>query len=112
MTDYNVVYTSEEEKNRWRNERWERDGVSNLLSKDGFTFKSHGRSGYIYYTEQGTLIEIYVEMSGVKEYDMSVYFDENLERFPNRTILNEDEKEIMRGKLLAWLDHKGIRNDL
>ena len=112
MTDFNVIQTLEEEKNRWRIERWERDGVSKLLSKDGFTFKPDGRSGYIYYTEQGTLVEIYVEMSGVKEYDMLIYFDESLERFPNRSILNEYEKEVMRSKLLAWFDLKGIRSDL
>jgi hypothetical protein len=112
MTDFHVVHFSEVDKNRWRNERWERDGVLNLLNKDGFKLIPDGRSGYIYYIEQGILIEVYVEMSGVKEYDMLVYFDEKLERFPNGSFLNKEEREIFKMKLLAWLNEKRIRSDL
>ncbi len=101
-----------EEENRWRNERWERHGILKLLQKEGFTFIPDGRSGYIYCIEQGDLVEIYVEMSGVKEYDMLVYFDEKLVRFPVGNVLSEYEREMLKNKLLAWLDKKGIRSDL
>ncbi|WP_343532976.1 hypothetical protein [Pedobacter sp.] len=112
MVDFDSTLFSEENRDKWRNERWEKHGILKLLRKDGFTFKSDGRSGYIYYIEQGTLVEIYVEMSGVKRYDMLVYFDEKLKRFPSESILNNDEKEILKEKLLSWFEKKGIKSDL
>ena len=105
-------HVSEEDKNRWQKDRWTKDNISKLLQKDGFTLKLHGRSGFIYFVERNTFVELYVEISGVAEYDLLIYFEKEIERYPNRILLEQEEKSRLKTELIKWLKEKKIKSDL
>jgi hypothetical protein len=104
---------SEEQREIWNSERWKKDNVTNLLAKDGFHIKDHGRSGSIYYIEQGKMCEIYFEISGVPQYDIVISFD-GLRSWslPQVAPLIPDKIKSIEIELISWLKKKRIKNDL
>ena len=96
----------------WQKKRWKKDNVAKILQNDGFVFKPDGRSGMIYFTESVKLCEIYVEISGVRDYDMLVYFDHLDWTLPEKKRLTKEEEKVLKGKLEIWLNENKIRTDL
>lgn len=107
------THISEDQKRIWDNERWKRDDVSRLLAKDGFHIMNHGRSGSIYYIEEGKMCEVYFEISGVPNYDITISFDQ-LQNWslPQVSSLDPDKKKLIKTELISWLKKESIRNDL
>lgn len=107
------THISEEQKQIWDNERWEKDNVIKLLTKEGFHIKSHGRSGSIYYIEQGKMCEVYFEISGVPQYDILPAFSQlKTWKLPNKIPLTKDEKNRIEKELIIWLKDQNIKADI
>ena len=81
--------------------------------KEGFTFKSSGRCGYIYFKEAGRLIEFNWEMSGVPQYDVLLWPEEVKEWiYPERVAVPEEKQRTILLALKTWLGKEGIESDL
>lgn len=106
-------YTAEIVKDKWKNERRDKDKLNDLLKKNGFYIKYHGRGGMIYYIDNGKVLEIDFEMSAVKQYDLLLNFD-NLKSWsiPKDEPFAFKEQSAIREKLLEWLKSKRIKSDL
>ena len=103
----------QEQIDQWQIERWKKDKVNKLIQKDGFYLKSIGRSGTIYFVDNNQLCELDIEISGVKEFDFIIYFEQLKEwELPNKKIMLENEKETIRERLLIWLEKEKIKADL
>ncbi|AEW00139.1 hypothetical protein Niako_3845 [Niastella koreensis GR20-10] len=100
-------------EDKWTNERHKKDNLDKLLKQDGFYLKSYGRAGTIYYIDNGRVLEISFEMSGVPQYDLLLFFD-NIETWsiPKGEPLNMNDKTKIREQLLEWLKAKPIKTDL
>jgi len=102
-----------EQIDQWQIERWKKDKVNKLIQKDGFYLKPNGRSGTIYFVDNNQLCELGIEISGVKEFDIIIYFEQLIEwKLPNKKIMLENEKETIRERLLIWLKKEKIKADL
>lgn len=100
-------------RDRWTSERHQRDQVNKLIKQNGFHLKSQGRDGTIYYVNNGKLLEIYFEMSGVPEYDLLLSFDSIKSwAIPKNEDLSLTQKKEIRKLLLEWLKESQIRSDL
>jgi hypothetical protein len=103
----------QEQIDQWQIERWKKDKVNKLIQKDGFYLKPNGRSGTIYFVDNNQLCELGIEISGVKEFDIIIYFEQLIEwKLPNKKIILENEKETIRERLLIWLKKEKIKADL
>jgi hypothetical protein len=101
------------EIDKWQIDRWKKDKVNKLIQKDGFYLKEDGRCGTIYFVDKNQLCQIYYEISGVKEFDILIFFEQLQEwQLPNKKAILNNEKEIIREKLLIWLKNKKIKTDL
>jgi|GEM_PF-743692 len=101
------------EKNKWEADRREKDKLQDMLPVNGFYMRSHGRSGYIYYIEDGNVVEIYWEVSGVPQYDILLsFYGLKGWSYPSSIPFAASEKEVIYDKLLKWLKEKNIRTDL
>lgn len=108
-----VTEIPKEQKDKWENERREKDKVEQLINIDGFHDKSNGRAGTIYYVEKGQICEMYYEISGVKEFDILIWFDLLSDWIlPERKAIKFEEKEAIKEKLVDWLKQKRIRAEL
>ncbi|HEX3698296.1 MAG TPA: hypothetical protein VH374_23190 [Polyangia bacterium] len=92
-----------ERKEKWRRQRWRDDRVVDLLQ--GFTFKTSGRQGFVYYREGDRMLELPWEMSGVPEYDILLNIF-GLTRWVLPTIepIPEGEGRRLEQDLKRWLD--------
>ena len=100
-------------KDKWISERRQKDNFDKLIKIDGFHIKYHGRAGLIYYIENGRVLEIDFEMSGVPQYDLLLYFD-TLKGWTipkNEPFAFKQQSEI-KERLLDWLKSKRIKSDL
>jgi len=87
--------------------------TNDLLKVNGFHIKYHGRSGIIYYIDNGKVLEIGFEMSAVREYDLLLYFDAlKVWTIPGNEPFAFREQSAIREKLLEWLKSKRIKSDL
>jgi len=79
---------------------------------EGFTMSKDGRSAFIYYKAGDRVLEVYVGMSGVPEYDMLVAPGE-LDRwvYPPIAPLTEAERVEVIRLFLSWLGEQGIKSD-
>lgn len=86
--------------------------------EEGFHWRSHGRSAYIYFIENSSITPIYVEMPGVDSLDVLVYGEtKHIER---RYSINDKSYEVIpledrfriQNLLLQWLNSKGLRHDI
>jgi hypothetical protein len=100
-------------KDKWVSERRQKDNFDKLITTDGFHIKYHGRAGMIYYVDNGNVLEIEFEMSGVPQYDLLLYFD-NLKGWtiPKNEPFAFKEQSVIKEKLLEWLKNKRIKTDL
>jgi hypothetical protein len=100
-------------KDKWISERREKDNFDKLIAADGFHIKYHGRAGMIYYVDNGKVLEIDFEMSGVPQYDLLPYFD-NLKSWtiPKNEPFAFKEQSAIKEELLEWLKSKRIKTDL
>lgn len=80
----------------------------------GFTFCPEGRSGFIYYYDRpgDRLLEVYVEMSGVPQYDLLVSRS-GLDTWvhPRVSPLTRDERSDIRSQFAAWLGQQDFKTD-
>ena len=67
----------------------------------------------IYYIDNGKVLEIDFEMSGVPQYDLLPYFD-NLKGWtiPKNEPFAFNEQTAIKEKLIKWLKSKRIKTDL
>ena len=108
-----ITEIPKEQKDKRENERREKDKVEQLIKIDGFYDKSNGRAGTIYYVEKGKICELYYEISGVKEFDILIWFDQLSNWIlPERKPIKFEEKEAIKEKLVDWLKQKKIRAEL
>jgi hypothetical protein len=100
-------------EDKWTSERHKKDNLDKLLKQDGFYLKSHGRAGTIYYIDNGRVLEIGFEMSGVPQYELLLFFD-NIETWsiPKNELLSVSQKTRIHEQLLDWLKSKRIKTDL
>lgn len=111
----NVYLTQipQEQKDKWNTDRRTKDKVDQLVNKDGFHIKNHGRAGTIYYVENGNYCEIHFEISGVHKFDILIFFDSLKEWvIPDKQLMTETDKEGIKNKLKAWLISKNIKADV
>jgi len=100
-------------KDKWISERRQKDNFDKVITTDGFHIKYHGRGGMIYYVDNGKVLEIDFEMSGIPQYDLLPYFD-NLKGWaiPKNEPFAFKEQSAIKEKLLEWLKNKKIKADL
>lgn len=86
--------------------------------KEGFHWKSHGRTAIIYFVENNSIVPIQAEMPGVDYLDILVYGEtQHIER---RYYLNDKRYEIIpvedrfriQALLVQWLKSKELRHDI
>ena len=108
-----LTHIPQEQKDKWGNERRKKDNIDKLSKKDGFHDKPNGRAGTIYYVEKGKVCELDYEISGVKEFDILIYFDQLTEWIlPEIETLSLIDKQRIKLELQNWLDSKKIRAEL
>lgn len=93
-------HISEKLKEEWANERHEKDKVQELLTKDGVHLKSHGRSGFLYITDNEKIDEVEFElgMNG-----LMLYFNSLTDwSLPTKQILTVDEKQKIKSDINNW----------
>ncbi len=97
-------------EDKWLNERYKKDKVNKLLKTNGFHIKYHGRSGVIYYVDDGRLLEIGFELSAVSPYPLLLYFD-NIKSWaiPKEEPLTLKDQTEIRAKLIEWFKAKRIK---
>lgn len=111
--DTYITHIPEEEKNLWAQNRREKDRVWTLINKDGFHDKPNGRTGTIYYVSTDKICEIEYEISGSKDIDICLYFDQLKEWFmPDISSLSQSEKSEIKEKLIVWLTENRIKAEL
>jgi hypothetical protein len=84
----------------------------------GFHWRSHGRGVNIYFVESQSIVIIYGEMPGVKEYDVLVFGE--TEHLNKRYYASErriesillDERFRIQNLLVEWLVSKGMLHDI
>ena len=110
---YSYGHPTLEEMQQFEIERRKKDKVDELLLKDGFYDRRHGRDGYIYYVEDGHLCEMYCEMSGVETYDI-LLAPVDLRKWirPEGIPIQRDRQlEILR-KLRSWLKEQKTKSNI
>jgi uncharacterized protein YbaR (Trm112 family) len=111
LFEQHTVATTEHKE--WVNERRKKDKLEKLIKKDGFHMKPQGRWGIIYHIDNGKVLELDWEISGVPQYDILLEF-ETLHSWsiPDGIPIMLEEELTIRRKLLDWLNKKKIRSDL
>jgi len=71
----------------------------------GFTLKTEGRSGYLYYREDTRLLEMCVEISGTRQYSFILYW-EGLDHWthPDELTIDSVDRVRLLELIQAWLD--------
>jgi hypothetical protein len=107
------IHPTLEEMQKFEIERRKKDNVDDLLSKDGFYDRRHGRDGYIYYVENGRLCEMYYELSCVKDYDIN-FFPIDLREWlnPKGTKIAVEHQLRILCNLRQWLTNENIKSSV
>jgi hypothetical protein len=81
--------------------------------KNGFRIKSYGRAGKIIYVDNEKVCEIDLEVSGVPQFTILIYFDA-LQYWtkPEGALISNEEKLEIRSKLIDWLAKKKLKAQL
>ena len=93
-------HISEKLKEEWATERRGKDKVQELITKEGVHLKSHGRSGFLYITENGKIAEVEFElgMNG-----LILYFNSLTNwSLPTKQTLTADEKQKIKIDINNW----------
>ena len=95
-------FISEKTKDKWTNERRDKDNVDQILNIDGLHFKSHGRNGFFYFVDKGRLAEIEYEL-GVN--GLIIWFNSTDNwAVPDKLPLTRDEKMTIKTEIEKWAD--------
>ena len=102
---------SPEKREKWRRRHWREDRVADL--PQGFTYKSSGRQGSIYYREGEQILEIPWEMSGAREVDILVHLS-GLDHWvlPQTELVPAADVVRIEEALKAWMKFMNYRADL
>lgn len=88
----------------WATKRRRQDKVEQMRRVDGFYYCAHGRDGMIYYVQQGRVLELYSEMSGVKQFDLLIHFQTATHwALPVKQVIAPEERMVIREQLSKWL---------
>lgn len=81
-------------------ERYEKDKIHELLTKEGVHLKSHGRSGFLYITNNGKIAEVEFELG---TNGLILYFN-NLTNWslPTKQTLSANEKQKIKIDINDW----------
>jgi hypothetical protein len=93
-------HTSEKLKEEWATERRKKDNVQELTTKNGVHLKSHGRSGFLYITENRKIAELEFElgMNG-----LILYFSSLTNwSLPTKQMLTTQEKQKIKIDISNW----------
>ena len=93
-------HVSEKLKEEWATERREKDKVQELITKEGVHLKSHGRSGFLYITDNGKIAEVEFElgMNG-----LILYFSSLTNwSLPKKQTLTADDKQKIKIDINNW----------
>jgi hypothetical protein len=93
-------YISEKLKEEWVFERREKDKALNLTDKNGVHLKSHGRSGYIYYVDNGRMAEVEFEL-GINGIILD-YDNTNNWTLPTKEPMSSKEKQKLKEEIMKW----------
>jgi hypothetical protein len=93
-------HISEKIKKGWVTERHEKDKIHELLTKEGVHLKSHGRSGFLYITDNGKIAEVEFELG---TNGLILYFN-NLTNWslPTKQTLTVNEKQKIKIDINDW----------
>ena len=82
-------------------------------SKNGFSIKSFGRAGKIIFVDNEKVCEMELEVSGVPQFTILIYFDA-LQYWtkPEGVLISHEEKLEIRSKLSDWLAKKKLKAQL
>ncbi len=91
--------------------RRETDQVDCLA--EGFTFKPHGRSGFVYYKQGNCVLEVYVEMSGVPQHDFLTWEDGFTSWvLPVAEKVDDSDQRRIRTEYEEWVKSNGWKTDM
>ncbi|TCC89194.1 hypothetical protein EZ428_15950 [Pedobacter frigiditerrae] len=93
-------HISEKLKEEWAIERREKGKVQELIAKEGVHLKSHGRSGFLYITDNGRIAEVEFElgMNG-----LIMYFNSLTNwSLPTKQTLTANEKQKIKIDINNW----------
>ena len=91
---------SEKLKEEWATERREKDKVQELFTKEGVHLKSHGRSGFLYITDNGKIAEVEFEL-GIN--GIIIYFNSLTNwTLPSKQPLTDNEKTKIKINITNW----------
>lgn len=91
---------SEKLKEEWAAERREKDKVQALITKEGVHLKSHGRSGFLYITDNEKIAEVEFEL-GIN--GLILYFNSLANwSLPTKKTLTKDEKQKIKNDIINW----------
>ena len=88
---------------KWTTERREKDKAASLLHEGGIHFKPQGKTGIIYYVEDGKLAEVRWEEGEIFWTGFSGDW-----ALPAQTKMSAEEYIRMRSALKQWTEAKGI----
>ena len=106
---YSYGHPTLEEMQQFEIERRKKDKVDELITKNGFYNCCHGRSGYIYYVEDGHLCEMYYEASGNEKFDIALWLDFRKWVRPEAITIPRDKRLEILHKLRSWLQEQKLR---
>ena len=93
-------HISDKLKEEWATDRRGKDKVQELITKDGVHLKSHGRSGFLYITDNGKIAEVEFElgMNG-----LILYFNSLTDwSLPTNQIITVEEKQKIKSDINNW----------
>ena len=96
------VNISEKLNGEWKTERRKKDEIEKLLTKNGIHFYNEGRNGYIYFVENGKLIEFEweLEVGGIR-----LQFEaENHWCLPFKSELKKEDKLRIKNLIIKWAE--------
>jgi hypothetical protein len=93
-------HISEKLKEEWTTDRREKDKVQELLTKEGVHLKSHGRSGFLYITDNGRIAEVEFEL-GMNGLILCFNSLTNWS-LPTKQTLTVDDKQKVRNDIINW----------
>ncbi len=96
------VHISEKLNEEWKTERRKKDGIEKLLNENGIHFSNKGRNGYIYFIENGKLIEFEWELDigGIR-----LWFEaENHWCLPAKSDLKKEDKSRIKQLIIDWAE--------
>ncbi|WP_189318545.1 hypothetical protein [Flavobacterium sp. LM5] len=93
-------HISEKLKEEWATERRQNDKVQELIVKEGVHLKSHGRSGFLYITENSKIAEVEFELG----FNGLILYFKSLSSWslPTKQTLTVDEKQKIKIDINNW----------